>query len=90
MGVRLGADSDAHAFELGCFRSACAAAPDDLLSVAGDRMKLVREQRVGDSAGDAVGSGLDGIVREMGVTGGGLDLGVPEQLADHRQPLTDQ
>ena len=43
-----------------------------------------------DPARNPVGGGLDRIVGEMGVAGGGLDLVVPEQLADHRQALADQ
>ena len=38
-----------------------------------------------DAVADAGGGGLDGVAREMGVAGGGLNLRVAEQLADHRK-----
>ena len=40
--------------------------------------------------GDTVCGGLEGIVGERGVAGGGLDLGVAEQLADHGQAFADR
>ena len=36
---------------------------------------------------DAGGRGLDGIAGEMGIAGGGLNLGMANQLPDHRQSL---
>ena len=45
---------------------------------------------LGDPACDAVGGGLDGIVGEMRRAGGGLDLGVAQELADHGQTFADQ
>ena len=47
-------------------------------------------RNLGYAANDAVRSGLSGIVGEVGVAGGGLDLGVPEQLADHGQAFAYQ
>ena len=43
-----------------------------------------------DPARNPVGGGLDRIVGEMGVAGGGLHLVVPEQLPDHRKALAHQ
>ena len=39
---------------------------------------------------NAVCGGLEGTVGEVGIAGGGLDLGMAEQLADHRQPLAQR
>jgi len=44
----------------------------------------------GNSARDAVGGGLDGIVGEVGVSGGCLHLVVTEQPPDHGQALADK
>ena len=47
-------------------------------------------RHLSDPAGDPVCGRLDGIVGEMGVAGGGLHLGVPEQFADHGQAFAYQ
>ena len=53
--------------------------------------KAIRLSRyVGNAARDAVGRRLDGIVGEMSVTGGGLNLRVTKELSDHRKPFADQ
>ena len=44
----------------------------------------------GDSARYSIGGGFDGIISEMGVTGGCLHLGVSQQFSDHWQTLADQ
>ena len=43
-----------------------------------------------NSAGNAVCGRLDGIVGEVGVAGGGLDLRMAQELADHGQALADE
>ena len=45
---------------------------------------------LGDPACNAVGGGLDRIVGEVRIAGGGLDLGVPQELAYHGQTFADQ
>ena len=45
---------------------------------------------LGDPACDAISCRFDGVVGEMSVSGGGLDLGVSEQLPNHGQTLADQ
>ena len=47
-------------------------------------------RHLSDPAGDAVRSRLDRIVSQVGVAGGGLNLGVTQELADHGQALADQ
>ena len=76
--------------------------PDELITGHGIAYTYVRIRRrptpfvktlsadFRDTARDAIGGGLDGIVGEVGVAGGGLHLGVAEQLPDHRQALADQ
>ena len=41
--------------------------------------------QLGDTVRDAVCGRFDGVVGEVGVAGGGLDLGVAEQFADHHR-----
>ena len=43
-----------------------------------------------DPAGNTVGGGFDGIVGEVGVAGGCLDLGVSELLSDPGKPFAHQ
>ena len=52
-----------------------AAAPFDSLQIAVNAVS------------DPCGGCLDGVTREMGVASGGLNLGMAQQLSDHRQPL---
>ena len=39
---------------------------------------------------NSVGGGIERIVGEVGIAGRSLHLAVAEQLADHRQPFTDE
>ena len=43
-----------------------------------------------DAVAGAGGGGLLGVVHEMGVAGGGADLGMTENPADHRQALAER
>ena len=47
-------------------------------------------RHLSDPAGDAVRSRLDRIVSQVGVAGGGLNLGVTQELADHGQAFADE
>ena len=41
----------------------------------------------GDATCDAVCGCLDGVIGKVSITGGGLDLGVPQKLADHERAV---
>ena len=43
-----------------------------------------------DTVSDPGGGCLDGITGEMGIAGRRLDLRVPQQLSDHRQPFAER
>lgn len=44
---------------------------------------------MGNGAGYLVGGGADRISFQVGISGGGLYLSMPQQLADHRQILAE-
>ena len=49
-----------------------------------------RIQIVVDAVPDAGGGGLDGVPREMGIAGVRLNLGMAQQVPDHRQSLAER
>ena len=49
-----------------------------------------REYILSDVVGDACCGVFDGVSGEVGVAGGCLDLGVAEELRDHRQALAQR
>ena len=54
------------------------------------RLGVLRRQVGADAVAGAGGGGFLRVVHEMGVAGGGADLGVPENPADHRQALAER
>ena len=54
------------------------------------RLGVLRRQVGADAVAGACGGGFLRVVHEMGVAGGGADLGVPENPADHRQALAER
>ena len=69
------------------FPAACSAA----FPATSPAAVLTGRQEVGaEAACDAAGGVADRIAGEVGVAGGGLDLGVAEQPADHGQALAQR
>ena len=53
-------------------------------------MRQSSPRNLGNSARNPVGGGLERIVGQMGVAGGGLNLVVPEQLAEYQWPASHE
>ena len=51
---------------------------------------ISRYEMGADAVAGARGRGLLGVLRQMSVAGGGADLGVSEELADHGQALAER
>ena len=52
--------------------------------------RMTLKHVLGDISGHPYRSIFDGVSCEVGVSGGGLDLGVAEELGDHRQALAQR
>jgi len=52
-------------------------------------MAYILQQRLPDHVRHSSRCGLDRIIGQVCIAGGGLDLGVTEEFSDHRQPLLD-